>query len=115
MDFSFNEEQTLIQRQVAQFIQRDYEWEKRQALAKSELGFSSENWKIFADLGWLGISLSEESGGFGGSALETMIVMEEFGKGLVVEPFLETIVLCAGLIDSCGNKDQKSKIGRAHV
>ena len=63
MDFSFNEEQTLIQRQVAQFIQRDYEWEKRQALAKSELGFSSENWKIFADLGWLGISLSEESGG----------------------------------------------------
>ena len=110
MDFSFNEEQTLIQRQVAQFIQRDYEWEKRQALAKSELGFSSENWKIFADLGWLGISLSEESGGFGGSALETMIVMEEFGKGLVVEPFLETIVLCAGLIDSCGNKDQKSEI-----
>jgi len=110
MDFSFNEEQTLIQRQVAQFIQRDYEWEKRQALAKSELGFSSENWKIFADLGWLGISLSEESGGFGGSALETMIIMEEFGKGLVVEPFLETIVLCAGLIDSCGNKDQKSEI-----
>ena len=110
MDFSFNEEQTLIQRQVAQFIQRDYEWEKRQALAKSELGFSSENWKVFADLGWLGISLSEESGGFGGSALETMIIMEEFGKGLVVEPFLETIVLCAGLIDSCGNKDQKSEI-----
>ena len=110
MDFSFNEEQTLIQRQVAQFIQRDYEWEKRQALAKSELGFSSENWKLFADLGWLGISLSEESGGFGGSALETMIIMEEFGKGLVVEPFLETIVLCAGLIDSCGNKDQKSEI-----
>ena len=110
MDFSFNEEQTMIQRQVAQFIQRDYEWEKRQALAKSELGFSSENWKIFADLGWLGISLSEESGGFGGSALETMIIMEEFGKGLVVEPFLETIVLCAGLIDSCGNKDQKSEI-----
>ena len=110
MDFSFNEEQTLIQRQVAQFIQRDYEWEKRQALAKSELGFSSENWKIFADLGWLGISLSEESGGFGGSAHETMIIMEEFGKGLVVEPFLETIVLCAGLIDSCGNKDQKSEI-----
>ncbi len=110
MDFSFNEEQTLIQRQVAQFIQRDYEWEKRQALAKSELGFNSENWKIFADLGWLGISLSEESGGFGGSALETMIIMEEFGKGLVVEPFLETIVLCAGLIDSCGNKDQKSEI-----
>ena len=110
MDFSFNEEQTLIQGQVAHFIQRDYEWEKRQALAESDLGFSAENWKTFAELGWLGISLSEEVGGFGGSALETMIIMEEFGKGLVVEPFLETVVLCAGLIDSCGSKEQKDEI-----
>ena len=94
MDFNFNEEQTLIQRQVAQFIQRDYEWEKRQTLVTSDLGFSAENWKTFAELGWLGISLSENSGGFGGSALESMIIMEEFGKGLVVEPFLETVILC---------------------
>ena len=50
MDFNFNEEQTLIQSQVAQFIQRDYEWEKRQVLVASDLGFSSENWKIFAEL-----------------------------------------------------------------
>ena len=49
MDFSFNEEQTLIQGQVAHFIQRDYEWEKRQALAESDLGFSAENWKTFAE------------------------------------------------------------------
>jgi len=110
MDFNFNEEQTLIQSQVAQFIQRDYEWEKRQVLVASDLGFSSENWKIFAELGWLGISLSENSGGFGGSALESMIIMEEFGKGLVVEPFLETVILCSGLIDSCGNEEQKADL-----
>ena len=110
MDFNFNEEQTLIQGQVAQFIQRDYEWEKRQNLVSSELGFSEDNWKTFAELGWLGISLSEESGGFGGTALESMIIMEEFGKGLVVEPFLETIILCSSLIDSCGTEDQKSEI-----
>ena len=110
MDFNFNEEQTLIQGQVAQFIQRDYEWEKRQNLISSELGFSEKNWKIFAELGWLGISLSEESGGFGGTALESMIIMEEFGKGLVVEPFLETIILCSGLIDSCGTDEQKGEI-----
>ena len=112
MDFNFNEEQTLIQSQVAQFIQRDYEWEKRQALVASDLGFSDENWKIFAELGWLGISLSENSGGFGGSALESMIIMEEFGKGLVVEPFLETVILCSGLIDSCGNEQQKADLLR---
>ena len=110
MDFNFNEEQTLIQSQVAQFIQRDYEWEKRQVLVASDLGFSSENWKTFAELGWLGISLSEKSGGFGGSALESMIIMEEFGKGLVVEPFLETVILCSGLIDSCGNDEQKADL-----
>jgi len=110
MDFNFNEEQTLIQSQVAQFIQRDYEWEKRQVLVASDLGFSSENWKTFAELGWLGISLSEKSGGFGGSALESMIIMEEFGKGLVVEPFLETVILCSGLIDSCGNEEQKANL-----
>ena len=110
MDFNFNEEQTLIQSQVAQFIQRDYEWEKRQVLVASDLGFSNENWKTFAELGWLGISLSEKSGGFGGSALESMIIMEEFGKGLVVEPFLETVILCAGLIDSCGNEEQKADL-----
>ena len=110
MDFNFNEEQTLIQGQVAQFIQRDYEWEKRQALVSSELGFSEENWKTFAELGWLGISLSEESGGFGGTELESMIIMEEFGKGLVVEPFLETIILCSGLIDSCGTEEQKKEL-----
>ena len=110
MDFSFSDEQNLIQRQVEQFIQRDYDWEKRQSLVSSEVGFSEENWKTFAELGWLGISLSEESGGFGGNAIETMIVMEEFGKGLVVEPFLETIVLGATLVDLAGTSEQKKEI-----
>ena len=110
MNFNFNEEQTLIQSQVSQFIQRDYEWEKRQSLVSSDLGFSKDNWNIFAELGWLGISISEKSGGFGGTAIETMILMEEFGKGLVLEPYLETIVLSAGIIDSCGTEKQKKEI-----
>ena len=107
MDFTFNEEQSLIQGQVEQFIQRDYDWETRQSFISSDLGFSSDNWKTFAELGWLGISLSEESGGFGGTSIDTMIVMEEFGKGLVLEPFLETVVMCAGLIDMAGSPEQK--------
>ena len=110
MDFTFNEEQTLIQNQIEQFIQRDYGWEKRQSLITTELGYSKENWKKFADLGWLGLSLSEESGGFGGSSIETMILMEEFGKGLVVEPYLESIVLSAKLIDLAGSQEQKKEI-----
>ena len=110
MDFNFNEEQSLIQGQVSQFIQRDYDWEKRQELSNSDRGFSDENWKQFGELGWLGISISEASGGFGGSSLDTMIIMEEFGKGLVVEPFLETIVLSASIIDEAGSQQQKDEV-----
>ena len=110
MDFTFNEEQSLIKGQLEQFIQRDYDWETRQSFISSDLGFSADNWKTFAELGWLGISLSEESGGFGGTSIDTMIIMEEFGKGLVLEPFLETIVMCAGLIDIAGTPEQKKNI-----
>ena len=110
MDFTFNDEQSLIRDQVEQFIQRDYDWETRQSFISSDLGFSADNWKTFAELGWLGISLSEESGGFGGTAIDTMIVMEEFGKGLVLEPFLETVVMSSGLIDMAGSPEQKKDI-----
>ncbi len=110
MDFTFNEEQTLIQDQVDQFIQKEYDWETRQSLSNSELGFGDNNWQKFAELGWLGISTSEDSGGFGGSAIESMLIMEAFGKGLVVEPFLETIIMSGGLIDEHGSDQQKSSI-----
>jgi len=108
MDFTFNEEQSLIQDQVDQFIQKEYDWETRQSLSNSDLGFGQENWRKFAELGWLGISVSEDSGGFGGSAIESMLIMEAFGKGLVVEPFLETMIMSGGIIDGHGSVEQKS-------
>jgi alkylation response protein AidB-like acyl-CoA dehydrogenase len=108
MDFTFNEEQSLIQDQVDQFIQKEYDWETRQSLSNSDLGFGQENWQKFAELGWLGISVSEDSGGFGGSAIESMLIMEAFGKGLVVEPFLETMIMSGGIIDGHGSVEQKS-------
>ena len=110
MDFTFNEEQTLIQDQVDQFVLKEYDWETRQSLSNSDLGFGQENWQKFAELGWLGISVSEDSGGFGGSAIESMLIMEAFGKGLVVEPFLETMIMSGGLIDAHGSDQQKASI-----
>ena len=68
MDFSFSEEQTLLQDSIARFIQNDYEFEKRQQLVGTELGFSEDNWKQFADLGWFGVLFSEaDGGGYAGS------------------------------------------------
>ena len=84
MDFSFTDEQALLQDSVQRFIQNSYAFDSRQKLIKTEDGFSRENWASFAELGWLALPFSEESGGFGGTAVETMILMEEFGKGLVV-------------------------------
>lgn len=109
MDFSFNEEQTLLEESVARFIQNDYAFDDRQKLVKSEGGFSAENWKTFAELGWLGVPFSETDGGFGGGAVESMLMLENFGRGLVVEPYLATVVLAGGAIKHGGSVDQKTR------
>ena len=109
MDFSFTEEQTLLQESVARFIQNDYAFEDRQKLVKSEGGFSRENWSTFAELGWLGVPFSEADGGFGGGAVESMLMLENFGRGLVVEPYLATVVLAGGAIKYAGSQAQKEQ------
>ena len=93
MDFSFSSEQTLLQDSVERFIQNDYGFDQRQKLTATELGFSREHWAHFAELGWLGLPFAEEDGGFGGTAIDTMILMEAFGKGLVVEPYVSTVLM----------------------
>ena len=109
MDFSFNEEQTLLEESVARFIQNDYAFEDRQKLVKSDDGFSADNWKTFAELGWLGVTFSEADGGFGGGAVESMLMLENFGRGLVVEPYLATVVLAGGAIKHGGSAEQKAQ------
>jgi pimeloyl-CoA dehydrogenase small subunit len=109
MDFSFTEEQTLLEESVAKYIQNDYDFESRQKQVKSEDGFSRENWATFAELGWLGVPFAEEDGGFGGGAVESMLMAENFGKGLLVEPYLATVVLAGGAIKHGGNAEQKAK------
>jgi alkylation response protein AidB-like acyl-CoA dehydrogenase len=107
MDFSFSDEQSMLQDSVQRFIQNDYSFEHRQKLIASDEGFSRDNWAAFAELGWLALPFSEADGGFGGTAVETMILMEEFGKGLIVEPYLSSIVMSASLIARAGSDEQK--------
>ena len=108
MDFSFSDEQTLLQESVSRFITNDYGFESRQKHSRSDAGYSLENWQTFAELGWLGVPFSENHGGFGGGAVETMLMMEEFGKGLVVEPYLATVGACGSALNGFGSEDQKS-------
>jgi|TARA_Y100000310_G_scaffold327659_1_gene394356 hypothetical protein len=110
MDLSLSEEQTLLQNSIQKFIEDNYDISARRELCANEEGFSRDNWKQFAELGWLAIPFSEEDGGFGGSPADTMILMEEFGKGLVVEPYLATVVMVGTALAKAGTAQQKTEI-----
>lgn len=104
MDFTLTEEQQLLADSIARFLGKEYGIEKRNAIAASEDGISREMWGRFAEFGWLGIGTPEEFGGLGGSAVETAMVMEGIGRHLVVEPYLPTVILGAGLLRRGGPK-----------
>lgn len=110
MDFSLSEEQQLIKESVEKFIEKDYAFEARNKLLKTPERFSRALWKQYAELGWLGIALPEEFGGYGGSAIETMLVMEAFGSAMVLEPYLSTVVMGANAILFGGSDAQKKAL-----
>ena len=108
MDFSLSEEQQLLKDSITQFVDKDYLFDVRQKNIKSELGYSSDFWKTFADLGWLGMPFSEADGGYDGGPIDLMVIMESLGRGLVVEPYIPNVVLAGGLISRLGNEEQKT-------
>lgn len=110
MNFNYSEEQILLKDSVSRFIQNDYDYETRKKHCAMQDGFDAATWQTFAELGWLCVPFSEEDGGIGGGAVETMIVMEEFGKGLVVEPYVSTVLIAGGLLAKAANPEQKSEI-----
>src|SRR5260221_267391 len=110
MDLSLSDEQKQLQDGAERFVRDKYTFENRRKIVATERGWLPENWAQFAELGWLGMAFSEEDGGYGGGPIETMIVMEQFGKGLVLEPFLPTVVLGGGMIAKAGTKAQKEAL-----
>ena len=106
MDFNFTEEQTMIRDSLARLIKDQYDFDTRRKVVASKDGWRPEMWAQFAELGLLAAPFSEEDGGLGGGPIDAMVVMEEFGKGLVVEPFLQTVVLAGGFLKA-GTSAQK--------
>lgn len=111
MDFSFTEEQTLLRNSVQGLLAGKYDFDTRRKIVKSADGMSKDVWAQFAEMGLLAAPFSEEQGGFGGGAIETMIVMEELGRNLVVEPYLETVVIAGGFLREGANAEQQA----AHI
>ncbi len=107
MDFNFTDEQTMIRDSLSRLIREKYDFETRQKATSSELGRDPALWAQFAELGLLMAPFSEEDGGLGGGPVDAMIVMEEFGKGLVTEPFIPSVVCGGGFLKAAGSGGQK--------
>jgi pimeloyl-CoA dehydrogenase small subunit len=109
MDFSYSEEQELLRNSVARFLADNYSFETFREVTRSEPGWRRSCWKQFAELGLLGATLPEAYGGQDGGPVETMIVMEAFGRALVVEPYVQTVVIAGGFLCAGGTGAQKQE------
>src|SRR5690606_26769977 len=110
MHFTFTEEQQMLEDTVRRFVARDYTFERRRAIAASPEGWSREVWNHFAELGLLGLNVPEEHGGLDAGAVETMLVMNALGRGLVVEPYLASAVLATWLIRLAASETQQREL-----
>ena len=110
MNFDFSEEQTMIKDSVARFVREEYDFDTRRKIINSEEGISRDFWNTFAELGWLSVPFAEEYGGFGGTVEDLAAVMEELGKGIVVEPYVSTVVMFGGLVAASNNSALKEAI-----
>jgi alkylation response protein AidB-like acyl-CoA dehydrogenase len=110
MDLNLSDEQRLLRDSAERFVAESYDADHRRKMANDPLGFSPDVWKQFAELGWLALPIPEAYGGLGGGAVETGILMEAFGRGLVSEPYVATVILGAALVEKCGSEAQKQAI-----
>ena len=108
MDFRLSDDHQILKDTIARYLRDNYPIETRHEIAASETGFRKETWKAFAELGLIGALLPEEVGGYGGGGSDILVVMEELGRALVVEPFLATAIMGAGAVALAGDEAQRA-------
>jgi alkylation response protein AidB-like acyl-CoA dehydrogenase len=110
MDFNLTDTQRMLEDTATRLVRERYGFEDRKKILAGPDGFSRDLWATFAELGLLGIEVAEEHGGIGGTFQDVAIVLEAFGRALVVEPYLATVVLGGGIVTLAGNDAQKRDI-----
>ncbi|WP_456701633.1 MULTISPECIES: acyl-CoA dehydrogenase family protein [unclassified Bradyrhizobium] len=110
MDFDLSEEQRLLKESVERLLFDSYSFDDRRRYQAEERGYSEAMWSRYAELGLLALPFAPEYGGFGGSAIDTMIILEAFGEALILEPYFATIVLAGGILRHGASEAQKTKI-----
>ena len=110
MDLSFTEDQELIQESVEKYIRDNYDSEKRRNIIDNSKGYDEKTWQTFSDLGWLALPFPEKVGGYGGGLVELMILMKNFGRGLVIEPYMSSIVLSGNVLCFSPESEKRDSI-----
>ena len=110
MDFELSEEQRLLRDSIDRLLADHYSFAQRRGYLAEADGFSRAMWRYYAELGLLGLPFAEEHGGFGGGAVETMLVMEAFGRALALEPYLATVVLCGTALRLAGSTARQAAL-----
>ena len=121
MNLQYTTEQNLLRESAGKFLAARYDYPCYQRICAAEPGWSAQIWAEFAQLGWLGLPFSEDQGGIGGGAVEIAILMEAFGRSLVLEPYIATVLLGGGLVAALGSREQRDSLlgalieGRMHL
>ncbi|MGB0908488.1 MAG: acyl-CoA dehydrogenase family protein [Maricaulaceae bacterium] len=104
MNFEFSDEQKMVRDSLSRLLSDTYDFEARNKILASDAGWSQDTWKTLAELGILSAAFGEEYDGFGGTASDTLIIMEQLGAALCLEPFLPTVILCGKLLAEIGGE-----------
>jgi pimeloyl-CoA dehydrogenase small subunit len=110
MNFDLSEEQQLLADSLKKYLANDYSFDARAKIVASPAGWSEKVWSSLAEMGLLGLPFPEEHGGFGGSAVDVMLVMEALGEALVVEPYLANVGIAGRLVQRGGSEAQRKRI-----
>jgi hypothetical protein len=110
MNLNYSDEQNMLREQVLKFCETSYDFIDREKILVSESCYSKENWKQFAELGWLAVPFEEENGGFNFGPIELTVLFEEFGKALVVEPYLSSVVMSGTILEGSTHPEKTSII-----
>ena len=110
MDFAQTDEQSLFRDSVARFLAEQYAFDQRQKIVATAPGYREEHWASFAELGWLAATLPEDSGGLGGGPQELAVIMEQFGRGLLMSPYFASLVLGGKTLMLGGSAAQRAEL-----
>jgi len=110
MNFDLSDEQKMLTDSAARYIRDRYPFEERRQVFNNPNGFSRQQWQHFAEMGWLALGIPDECGGLSGSAFDQVLLLEQLGAGLVVEPVVDTAILCARLLHASENSEQRARL-----